>query len=116
MSKAPPKPTSQTCSGISVRIVGTSSSGIRPLCNLGTTSSRFRTANTSPRRRSFESICGPFDRSEQAQGFVFAKHSLDNCEPVGVQFGNDLWRVEHPLIVSSRIARPAWQPDGVLAL
>ena len=35
MSKAPPKPTSQTCSGISVRIVGTSSSGIRPLCNLG---------------------------------------------------------------------------------
>ncbi len=42
---------------------------------------------------------------------MFAKDSFDNCEAICVQLGNDLWRGDHALIVSSGMIvprRPHW--------
>jgi len=50
------------------------------------------------------------DRNKQAQGFVFAKDSFDNCEAIRVQLCNDLWRGDHPLIVTSGIIVPRGKP------
>ena len=64
MSKAPPNPTSQTCSGIAIRIAGSFSSGILPRkWEPGITRSAPLVAGHGSRWRRTESICSSTDAS-----------------------------------------------------
>jgi hypothetical protein len=85
MNKAPPKPTSQTCSGIAARIAGTSSSGIRPRkWDAGITRSAPLVAGQGSRWRRTDSIC-----SRTGAGGLDVNHP-DLCGPRSKSFDLDL--------------------------